>query len=118
MHRQIGLEQCAARVAQQLLLQLVELPSDEPLAAIGQQVDRTHCIAKDPRQPPGAKALAQAGRGGLRHAAALVDHRPSLRSQLLEKRLFDLGVFAHWCTFVLRTAVFALGTARRLMASP
>ena len=95
LHRLVGLQQRAVGVAGELGAQIVQLPGRQPGLAAGGGVDGPHRFVKHTGQQGLAKVLAQAGGCVLRHARALVNHRPALGGQLVQEGAFDFGVFAH-----------------------
>ena len=88
-------DQAAARVTEQIIVQIVELLVREPRSAIGGDVDRTDGLVEHIAQVDFPKTGSQAlGRiGG--DALSLVDDRPAEDVELFEERFFDELVFGH-----------------------
>ena len=103
LYRLIRLQQGAVWLAQNLILQILNLFCREPLLALGAGVQRHHRLGEYLRQQPLAKIEAQAfGRIG-RNILPLVDHLPAQCCKLLQEGLLDFRVFAH-CAPSLRFA--------------
>ena len=96
LHHLVALQQGAARLAHDLIVQVAQLAVGQPGAAVRIAVDRPHRLAKHPRQQPLAKVFAQAfGRFRGDAPLTLVEHLPAQRLQLVEKGFFDVEVFRH-----------------------
>lgn len=88
-------DQAAARVTEQIIVQVVELLVRQPLSAIGGGVDRTDGVVEHISNRDFPKAGPQAFRRVGGNARPLVDHRPVEGVELIEERLFDEGAFRH-----------------------
>ncbi len=91
----VGFEEGAVGLAEDLVLEVLELFWGEPGGAVGSGVEGVDGLIKYFGEEPLAKGLPEAFAGVLGNALALVDRLPAKGVELLQKGLFDFGVFRH-----------------------
>ena len=73
-----GFEQCAARLAQDLIAQIIQLAVSQPGPTIVSAIDASNGVPEDIRQNPLPEIQAQTARGMARHdPAALIHNLPA-----------------------------------------
>ena len=84
-------------MAEDLVLEVLELFGSEPGGTVGGAIEGGDRQVKNFGQQPLAKVQPQAEGGVLGNALSSVDDLPAESLELLQKWLFDFGVFAHGC---------------------
>lgn len=91
----VGFEQGAVGLAEDLVLQVLELFGGKPGGAVGGGVEGMDGLIEEVGQEPLAKVDPQAFAGVLGNALALVDDLPAQALELFQEGLFYFGVFRH-----------------------